>query len=113
MRSCVRCFQGLHGPYAGCTNTTVQVQIRKLHELHAAYGATASIVACKPDSGFLSRHTMPLYGIGWARWVANTENRKIQDAMPGHSFLDGRYYYNPYMIKLDAPPAVIKTVPEH
>ena len=31
------------------------------------------------------------------------ENRKIQDAMPGHGLLDGRYYYNPYMIKMEAP----------
>ena len=40
---------------------------------------------------FLARHTKPVYVIGGATWVANTENYKIQNTMPGHGFLDGKY----------------------
>ena len=37
---------------------------------------------------------------------------ELLHTIAGAGFLDGRYYYNPYMIKMDAP-AVIKTVPKH
>ena len=79
--------------------------MQRMGQLHPLLPASLTQVFC-PD--ILCRY-MALVGPDGSQ-IRKTE---IQDAMPGHSFLDGRYYYNPYMIKMDAPPAVIKTVPKH